>query len=88
MGPFVLDPHAIVAILRGCVPRLGPATAASLRILVRWASHHTGLPVVLVAAIGLVLSWRIIRRTMRLAVEVVIALLVLAAATRLGWLTW
>ncbi len=68
--------------------RIGPATATSLRMVLRWASHHTGLPVVLVAAIGVVLSWRILRRTLRLAVEVAIALAALAAATRLGWLTW
>jgi hypothetical protein len=56
--------------------------------MLRWASHHTGLPVVVVAAIGLVFSWRIIRRSLRVAVEVALALVLLVAATRLGWLTW
>jgi hypothetical protein len=41
-----------------------------------------------VAAISLVLSWRILKRTVRLAVEVVIALALLVVATRFGWLTW
>jgi hypothetical protein len=69
-------------------PRIGPATSASVRTVVRWAAHHTGLPVVLVAAILLVLSWRVLRRTLRLALEVLVALALLAVATRLGWLTW
>jgi hypothetical protein len=43
---------------------------------------------VLVAAIAVVLSWRLIKRTLRLAVEVLIALAFLVAATRMGWLTW
>ena len=72
----------------GIGPRLGPAATASVRTLLRWAAHHTGLPMVLVGAIVLVLSWRILRRTLRMAVEVFIALALLVAATRLGWLTW
>jgi hypothetical protein len=70
------------------VPRIGPTVAASVRAALRWGSHHTGLPIVVVAAITLVLSWRILKRTLRLTVEVVIALALLVVATRLGWLTW
>jgi len=54
----------------------------------RWASHHTGLPVVLVAAVALVVTWRLLKRGVRLAVEVALALALLVAATRLGWLRW
>jgi hypothetical protein len=70
------------------LPRIGPTMAGGLRAALRWAAHHTGLPVILVAAISLVLSWRILKRTARLVVEVVIALALLVVATRLGWLTW
>jgi hypothetical protein len=70
------------------MPRIGPAVAGSVRTALRWGSHHTGLPIVLVAAITLVLSWRILKRTLRLTVEVVIAFALLVVATRLGWLTW
>jgi|CZKU01.1.fsa_nt_gi hypothetical protein len=70
------------------LPKLGPATAGGARALVRWGAHHSGLPVILVAALTLVLSWRVIKRTFRLALEVVIALALLVVATRLGWLTW
>jgi hypothetical protein len=79
-----LDPRSIV----GWIPRLGPASAAALRTILRWGSHHSGLPVIVVAAIAIVLSWRILKRSFRLAVEVVIAVMLLVAATRLGWLAW
>jgi hypothetical protein len=89
MRSILFDPRHIFARLGWASwPRFGPSVVASVRLVLRWAAHHSGLPVVLVAAIGLVLSWRIIRRTLRLAVEVVIALAALAVATRLGWLTW
>jgi hypothetical protein len=35
-----------------------------------------------------VLSWRLVKRTARFGVEVALALGLLAAATRLGWVTW
>jgi hypothetical protein len=84
MRPPLFDPRALI----GWAPRIGPAASAGLRLALRWASHHTGLPAMLVAAIALVLSWRIIKRTLRLALEVVIAVACLVAATRLGWLSW
>lgn len=65
-----------------------PAGIAGVRFGLRWASHHTGLPIILVAAAALVMSWRIFKRTVRFAVEVAFALGLLAAATRLGWVTW
>lgn len=54
----------------------------------RWVSHHTGLPVVLVAAIAVVLSWRLFKHTARFAVQVLVTLIALIAATRLGWIRW
>ena len=53
-----------------------------------WASHHTGLPVIVVAAIALVASWHIFKRTVRFALEVALAVAVLLVATRLGLLSW
>jgi hypothetical protein len=41
-----------------------------------------------VGAIALVLSWRLVKRTFRLAVEVAVAVALLIAATRLGWVRW
>jgi hypothetical protein len=72
----------------GRLVHVGSSIAGAVRDAFRWGSHHTGLPVVLVAALAVVLSWRVIKRGVRLALEVVIAFAVLAVATRLGWLTW
>lgn len=59
-----------------------------LRHALHWASQHTGLPAVVVAAIALVVSWRIFRRAMRFAVEVIVVTALLLVATRLGWIAW
>jgi hypothetical protein len=61
---------------------------ALLRIGLRWASHHTGLPIMLVAAIAVVASGHLVKRTLRFSVEVAVALGLLFAATRLGWIVW
>jgi hypothetical protein len=60
----------------------------SVRNGLAWASHHTGLPVILVAAIALVASWHMFKRTMRFAIEVAVAVAILLMATRLGLLSW
>jgi hypothetical protein len=51
-------------------------------------ARHTGIPVVLVAAMALVISWRLARRGGRLALELGLALVVVLAATRFGWVHW
>jgi hypothetical protein len=60
----------------------------ALGAALRWGSLHTGLPVIVVAAIALVVSWRIFRRSLRFVVEVTIAVALLLVATRIGWLHW
>lgn len=74
------DPHRL----------LGWASPAQhgMREALRWGAHHSGLPMVVVAAIVLVVSWRLFKRAARLAVEVAVVTAMLLAATRLGWITW
>jgi hypothetical protein len=74
------DPQGMPSWPTGLFRALGSA--------LRWGAHHTGLPVVLFAAIVLVASWHFFRRTMRFAVEVALAAAALLAATRLGWIAW
>ncbi|HTB79147.1 MAG TPA: hypothetical protein VK762_38150 [Polyangiaceae bacterium] len=92
MRPPAFDPRSLAADGYAAVarwaPRFGAAVAGGLRAALRWGAHHTGLPVIVVAAVALVLSWRLLRRTLRLSVEVVVAVALLVVATRLGWLTW
>jgi len=52
------------------------------------ASRHTGVPVVVLAAAALVVSWRLARRATRMAVEFLVALTLVLAATKLGWIRW
>jgi hypothetical protein len=58
------------------------------RFAVRWLSHHTGVPALVVAAIMVVLGWRVLKRTMRFAVEVTLVAVALFAMTELGWIRW
>jgi hypothetical protein len=80
MRPPAFDPHRLLA--------WPPAGAEAMRAALRWASQHTGLPTIVVAAIAVVVSWRLFKRSARLAVEVVVAVALLLVATRLGWIVW
>jgi hypothetical protein len=66
----------------------GALVGGNLREGLRWASQHTGLPVIVVAAIALVLSWRIVKQTLRFALQVALALALLLGATKLGLVSW
>jgi hypothetical protein len=65
-----------------------PAVGPGLRVALRWAAQHTGLPVLVVAAIALVVSFRLVKKSVRLVFEVAVATALLVAATRLGWIRW
>ncbi len=58
------------------------------RHALHWAAGRTGLPVVVVAALALVVLWRVARRTWHIALELALAVAVLLVATRLGWIRW
>jgi hypothetical protein len=67
---------------------LGAAKAAF-----RYVSVHTGLPALVVAAIAVVVGYKILKRTARFAIEVTVISLALAAlldrfAVELGWVHW
>jgi hypothetical protein len=49
-------------------------------------ARHSGVPAVLVAAVGLVVAMRVARRAVHLALEIALALALVLAATRAGWL--
>jgi hypothetical protein len=61
---------------------------AVCRHALRQASRHTGVPAVVIAAVVIVLSQRVVRVAVRLAIEVALVVLALVAATMLGWLSW
>ena len=51
-----------------------------------WVSRHTGIPVVLVTAAALVVSYRVAKKTARLVIEIVVVAVLLVVATKLGWI--
>jgi hypothetical protein len=63
-------------------------SAPSVREGLHWLARHTGLPVIVVAAIAIAVSWRVFKKLARLLVEIAIVLVVLVIATRLGWISW
>lgn len=80
MRPGSLAIHRVLAWLQ--------VSGAAVRATLRAIAHHTGLPIVVVAAIVLVVSWRVLKHGFALAVEVVVAVALLSAAAHLGWIRW
>jgi hypothetical protein len=62
--------------------------AAGLTAALAAVSSHTGIPVVIVAAFALVVSYRVMRRGARLALQVGVVGALLLLATKLGWIHW
>jgi hypothetical protein len=62
-------------------------TAAG-RLAVRWLSLHTGVPTLLVAAVLVVVGYRVLKKSARFAVEVALVAALLVAATSAGWIHW
>jgi hypothetical protein len=60
----------------------------ALEHAIEWLSLHTGVPALLVAAVLVVLGWRLLKKSARIAMEVAVALALLLAATELGWIRW
>ncbi len=61
---------------------------ASVRHALHWAAGRTGLPVVVIAALAIVVAWRVARRTWHIAFELAVAVAVLLVAVRFGWIRW
>jgi len=64
------------------------AIEGAARFAVRWLAAHTGVPALLVAALLLVVGYRILKKSVRLLLEVALVAALLVAATHAGWLRW
>lgn len=53
-----------------------------------YCSSHTGLPWVVLAAVVLVASLRLVRRVAAVLLEIGLVVAVLSLCTKLGWITW
>jgi hypothetical protein len=60
----------------------------AVRFAVRWVSLHTGAPALVVAALLVVVGYRILKKSARFLLEVALVVVLLVAATHAGWLRW
>lgn len=65
-----------------------PVGLVGAKAAVRWVSQHTGVPALIVAATLVVGGYRVLRRSMRFAIEVAVVAAALLAASHLGWIRW
>ena len=85
LNRIAFDPHRLLGWLG---VRWLEAPRGTVRTMLHWASERTGLPAVVVAAVVLVTAVRMFRRSFRFAVELTLAVVLLMAATRFGWIAW
>lgn len=62
------------------------SVARQARGAVAWVSVHTGIPALVVAAVLVVVGYRVLKRSLRFFVEVALVVAALVAASHLGWL--
>ena len=58
------------------------------RQALHWMTQHTGIPIVIVAAAVIVLSWRLAKKVFGLIVQIAFVSVLLFLATRFGWIRW
>lgn len=85
-GPSTPIARALLDVLPRSIP--WDASLRELRHVARWLATHTGLPTIAVAALALVIGWRVLRRTARLLLQVVVVVSLLAGAEAMGWIRW
>ncbi len=81
-----MSPHRISALL--ALQSWASPLVRGVHQTLAWGSKHTGLPVVVVAAVVLVVSFRVARHLARFAFQVAVVAALLVVATRLGWVRW
>ena len=58
------------------------------KAVVRLLSQHSGVPALVVAALLVVVGWRVLKKSARFVAEVALVTAALFAATQLGWIRW
>lgn len=65
-----------------------PRFVLKARHMLGWVARHTGIPTLIVAAVAIVATVRVLKRALHLAIEVAVVAVLLLIATKLGWLRW
>jgi hypothetical protein len=61
---------------------------ATWKMVVRFLSQHSGIPALVVAALLVVVGFRLLKKSVRFFAEVAVVTAALFAATQLGWIRW
>lgn len=64
------------------------AALAGAKTAVLWLATHSGIPALVVAALLLVIGYRVLKRSARFFIEVALVVALLLLATHLGWIRW
>jgi MFS superfamily sulfate permease-like transporter len=54
--------------------------------MLEWVSAHSGIPAIVLAAVLIVLTWRLVKWSAKLALEVALVAAILLVMTKLGWI--
>lgn len=65
-----------------------PPVRGTAVVAVHWLSRHTGLPALFVAAMLVVIGWKLVKKGARLAMQVALVTALLVILTELGVLHW
>jgi hypothetical protein len=84
----MLGPPSWILELEARARPTAEAALASSTHALHWAASRTGLPVVVIAALAVVVTWRVARRAWPVGLELALAVTVLLVATHLGWIRW
>ncbi len=79
--PWPILPARSIATASTCVSSCVDAFARAAA----WAEEHTGVPAIVVAAVALLVGFRVFKRSLRFALEVAVVVGLLGLVSALGW---
>lgn len=85
---FAFAPAHAPAHALARAPKWASAILDAGRWALDWIAVHTGVPVLLVAAVLVVVGYKVLKRGFRFALEVAVVAAALLFANEMGWLRW
>lgn len=79
-------PRVMAWLTNGSAGGTSGSSSAAFRAGLRFLSHHSGIPTLVVVAAALVLGYKLLRKFMRFALQVLLVTAVLGVLAYLGWL--
>ncbi len=88
IGPSDLVETLLAQVAARVAPTGWASVVESTKVALRWLSLHTGVPALLLAAVLVCVGYRVMKRTLKFAVEVAAVALLLFGAWHLGFIQW